>query len=66
MDMISDVYMISVFFEEGQTSIAIGNICMIGINWLMQLIIVYLQTGRNAFGGAFWKEALIMTVGFKP
>ena len=60
------MYIISVFFAEGKNSYAYANIAMIGANWLMQLAIVYFQTGRNILGSAFLKEALITTVGLKP
>ena len=66
MDMISDMYIISVFFAEGQYSYAYANIAMIMANWLIQLLIVWAQTGRNTLGSAFLKEALITTVGLKP
>ena len=66
MDMISDIYIITVFLKEGKTSYAYANIIMIGVNWVIQLIIVYGQTGRNIFGSAFLKEALIATIGLKP
>ena len=66
MDMISDIYIISVFFKEGKTGYANANIAMIMVNWLIQLAIVWLQTGRNILGSAFLKEALIATVGLKP
>ena len=66
MDMISDIYIITVFLKEGKTSYAYANIMMIGVNWLIQLFLVYFQTGRNILGSAFLKEALIATLGLKP
>ena len=66
MDMTSDIYIITVFLKEGKTSYAYANIIMIGVNWLLQLLIVWAQTGRNIFGSAFLKEALIATIGLKP
>ena len=66
MDMISDLYIITVFLKEGKTSYAYANIMMILTNWLFQLLIVWFQTGRNIFGSVFLKEALIATLGLKP
>ena len=64
--MITDIYMIQLFYAEGKTSFANANIAMIAANWFIQLLIVYAQTGRNILGSAFLKEALIATVGLKP
>ena len=64
--MITNIYMIQLFYAEGKTSFANANIAMIGANFLIQLLIVYVQTGRNIMGTAFLKEALITTVGLKP
>ena len=58
--------MIQLFYAEGKTSFANTNIAMIAANWLIQLIIVFMQTGRNILGTAFFKEVLITTVGLKP
>ena len=67
MDMISDMYIISVFLKEGKTTYAYANITMISVNWFIQVFcIVWAQTGRNILGSAFLKEALIATVGLKP
>ena len=66
MDMITDMYIISVFLQEGKNGYAYANIAMIMANWVIQLCIVWGQTGRNALGTAFLKEALIATVGLKP
>ena len=40
MDMISDIYIITVFIAEGNTTYANANIAMIIVNWLIQLLIV--------------------------
>ena len=64
--MISDIYIITVFFAEGSTTYAYANIVMIVANWLWQLLIVWGQTGKSLLGSAFLKEALITTVGLKP
>ena len=64
--MITDIYMITRFYAAGQYGYAYANIAMIGANWLIQLLIVWSQTGRNILGTAFLKEALIATVGLKP
>ena len=64
--MITDIYMIRLFYAEGQYGYANANVAMIIVNWLLQLIIVWSQTGRNILGSAFLKEALIATVGLKP
>ena len=66
MDMISDIYIISVFFAEGNDTYAYANIAMIAANWLFQLLVVWLQTGKNIVGSAFLKDAFITTVGLKP
>lgn len=66
MDLISDMYIISVFFAEGKNSYAYANIAMITMNWFFQLLIVWAQTGRNILGSAFLKETLITTLGLKP
>ena len=66
-DMISDIYIITVFREEEKDTYANANIGMIVANWFIQVfVVVYLQTGRNILGLAFLKEALITTVGLKP
>ena len=64
--MITDIYMIWFFYVEGETTFANANIAMIIVNWLIQLLIVFMQTGRNILGIAFLKEAVIATVGLKP
>jgi hypothetical protein len=66
MDMLSDIYIITVFEAEGNTTYAKANIITIGVNIFLQLLIVYAQTGRNVLGSAFWKESLITAVGLKP
>ena len=66
MDMISDLYIVTVFLKEGKYGYAYANIMMILTNWLFQLLIVWAQTGRNILGSAFLKEALIATIGLKP
>ena len=65
MDLMSDIYVSSIFYAEGRNSYANANIAMIVLNWFIQLWIVYLQTGKNIFGSAFLKEALLATVGLK-
>ena len=65
--MITDIYMIRLFYAEGKKSYANANIAMILVNWFIQVFfVVYLQTGKNILGTAFLKEALITTVGLKP
>ena len=64
--MISDIYMIQLFYAEGKTSFANANVAMITMNWFFQLVLVWLQTGRNILGSAFLKEAFITTLGLKP
>ena len=64
--MITDIYMIKVFYSEGKHTYANTNIAMIMVNCLIQLFIVWAQTGKNILGTAFLKEALIAAVGLKP
>ena len=65
-DMISDIYIITVFRSEEKDTYANANIGLIFANWALQLIIAWGQTGKNILGLAFLKEALITTVGLKP
>ena len=64
--MITDIYMITVFYAEGKYSYAYANLAMISVNLSIQLMMVYGQPGRNILGSAFLKEALIAAVGLKP
>ena len=66
MDLISDIYMIEVFYAEGKNAYANANVAMLIANWLFQIMTVFLQNGRTIFGWAFLKEALLTTVGLKP
>jgi hypothetical protein len=64
--MISDAYIITVFYAEGKNVYANMNIGLIGANLFLQLIIVWAQTGKEVIGSAFFKEAVIALVGLKP